>query len=322
MLAAGVIGAALTLFTVHLSMLNPGQTLTQFSRALLGKWFGRIVVLPYLAAWYSFCTVILRDFTGFLQPILIDRTPLWIMMLIIMGLMIYLTSTAGITGIGRLCQIVGPVIIITLVISFVLNAGHAKGHYLLPVFSDTGWISIVKGSLGPAIWLPGPYTLLVVVAFMRNPRKALSSSLIGVGITIVLALAATLMVLMVFGPNLAAKIRYPYFLYVRTVDILDFIQNMDIFFMFIWIFGVSAQLSLLLFVASHESAQWFKAKSWRKFMWFSAPAIYAMALLIPDETGFEAYYNFGLYVVFPICGIAIPLLLWIVTLFRRKSVAT
>jgi spore germination protein KB len=320
MLVAGGIGAALTFLVVHLSMLHPNQTLTQFSQALLGKWLGRLIVLPYLIAWYTLSAYLLRSFSGFLKPLLIDRTPLWMIMILLLGLMVYLTYSAGITGIGRYCEIVGPIIIFVLIVSFIFNAGNTDWHHLLPVYADTGWVTILRGSLRPALWFAGPFTLLVVVAFMQNPQKALSKSMLGIGINVVMVFTATLMVLLVFGPNLAAKIRFSYFMNVRTIDILNFIQNMDIFIIFVWIFAQTAQLSLFLFVASYETAQLFNVKNWRNIIWFSAPAIFIMAILIPNETLLAVYDQFWRYVIFPVCGIGIPLLLWIVSVVKKKSV--
>lgn len=320
MLVAGGIGIALTFLVVHLSILHPNQTLTQFSQALLGKWLGRLIVLPYLIAWYTLSAYLLRSFPGFLQPILINRTPLWMIMILLLGLMVYLTYSAGVTGIGRFSEIVGPIIIFVLIVSFILNAGKADWYHLLPIYADTGWVNIVKGSLRPSFWFAGPFTLLVIVAFMQNPQKALSKSMLGVGITVVIVFTATLMVLMIFGPNLAAKIRFSYFMYVRTIDVLNFIQNVDIFTIFVWIFGVTAQLSLFLFVASYETAQLFHVKNWRRIIWYSIPVIFIMAILIPNETSIAIYDKFWVSVIFPVCGIGIPLLLWIVSVVKKKSV--
>jgi spore germination protein KB len=319
MLVGGGLGLVLTLLVVHLSTLHPNQTLTQFSQALLGKWLGRLIVIPYLIAWYTLSAYLLREFTSFLQPILIDRTPLWIIMILLLGLMVYLTCSAGITGIGRLCQIVGPIIIFVLIVCFILNIGNADWHNLLPVYVDSGWVNILKGSLRPSFWFAGPFTLLVIISFMQNPQKAIAKSMLGVGINIFMVLTATLMVLMVFGPNLAAKIRFSYFMYVRTIDILNFIQNLDIFTIFIWIFGVTIQLSLYLFVASYETAQWFNVKEWKKIIWFGAPAIFLMAILIPNELFLATYEKFWASVIFPVCGIGIPLLLWIVSVVKKKA---
>ncbi|REE88550.1 spore germination protein KB [Paenibacillus taihuensis] len=318
-LIGGVFGTVLTLLVVHLSMLHPNQTLTQFSRGMLGNWLGRMITLPYLIAWCLFCAGLLREFSGFLQPILIDRTPLWIMMLLILSLMIFLTYSSGMKGIGRFCEIIGPLIIFVLIVSFILNVSNADWHNLLPVYVDSGWISIIKGSVGPAFWFPGPFTLLVLIAFMKNPQQAISKSMIGLGITVSMVLVATLMVLMVFGPNFASKIRFTYFMYVRTIDILNFIQNVDIFFMFIWLFGVTAQLSLYLFIASYEMAQWFNVKNWRRMIWFIAPVIFILAILIPNETAFTFYDSFWMNVIFPVCGIGIPFLLWIVSIAKRNE---
>ncbi|TVY07146.1 GerAB/ArcD/ProY family transporter [Paenibacillus cremeus] len=319
MLIGGGIGAALTFLFVHLSILHPNQTLTQFSQALLGKWLGRLIVLPHLIAWYTLTAYLLRRFPGFLQPIVIDRTPLWVLMILLLGLMVYLIYSTAITGIGRLCQIVGPIIILALIGSFIFNAGNADWHQLLPVFKDTGWLNIVKGSIRPGMWFSGPFTLLVIVAFMQNPQKALSKSMLGVGITVFMVFTATLMVLMVLGPNLAAKMRFPYIMYVRTIDILNFIQNLDIFIIFVWIFGVTAQLSLYLFVVSYETAQWFNVKNWRRIIWFGAPVIFIMAILIPNETSLATYDEFWTTVIFPVCGIAIPLILWIISLVKKNA---
>jgi spore germination protein KB len=319
MLVAGGIGIALTFLVVHLSILHPNQTLTQFSQALLGKWLWRLIVLPYLIAWYTLSAYLLRSFTSFLQPILIDRTPLWMIMILLLSLTVYLTYSAAITGIGRLCQIVGPIMILVLIGSFMLNAGNVDWHHLLPVYADSGWVNIVKGSIRPAMWFSGPFTLLVIVAFMQNPQKALFKSMLGVGITVLMVFISTLMVLLVFGPNLAAKIRFSYFLYVRTIDILNFIQNLDIFIIFVWIFGVTAQLSLYLFVASYETAQWFHVKNWRRMAWFGAPVIFIMAILIPNETSLATYDKFWTTVIFPVCGIAIPLLLWIISVVKKNA---
>ena len=109
-------------------------------------------------------------------------------------------------------------------------------------------------------------------------------------------------------------------MYVKTIDILDFIQNVDIFIIFVWIFGVTAQLSLYLFVANYETAQWFHVKNWRRIIWYSTPVIFIMAILIPNETSLAIYDKFWVSVIFPVCGIGIPLLLWIVSVVKKKSV--
>jgi spore germination protein KB len=279
-----------------------------------------MIVLPYFIAWFTLSAIVLRSFGDFIHLILLDRTPVWMIMILIICLATYLTYSGGITGIGRFCEIAGPIIFLTLIVSFILNAGNVKWNHLLPVYSDSGWVNILKGSLAPASFKEESFMLLVIVSFMQNPKKALSRSMLGVGIVAFMVLAATIMVLLVFGPNVSAKLRFPYFMLVRSIDILDFIQNVDIFVIFIWIFAVFAKISLYLFITSYEIANWFNVKDWRRIIWFGAPAIYMMALLIPNEAIVEIYPIFWEFVIIPVCAIGIPLLLWIISVAKKKSV--
>ncbi|MDF2652584.1 MAG: spore germination protein [Paenibacillus sp.] len=319
-LVGSVGGAALTFFIVHLSLLHPNQTLVEFSQTLLGKWLGRMIVLPYFVAWYTLSVTVLRQFGEFYHLILLDRTPLWVILFIITGVAIYL-SYNGITGIGRFSGIAGPVLYLVLIIIFILGLGNLKWIRLLPVYSDSGWVTILKGALPHASFLAESFMLLVIVSFMHNPQKAPSRSILGISIVSFITVITTIMVITVFGPNFSVKLRTPSFMFMRTIDILDFIQNIDVFIIILFIFGAIAKLSLYLFITSYELANWFKMKNWRSIIWFGAPAIFIMALLIPDKPSIDdLYLKFWEYVIFPICGIGIPLLLWIISVVKKKPV--
>jgi spore germination protein KB len=320
MLVGAVIGLAITYLAAHLSVIHPNQTLLEFSQALLGKWFGRILVLPYFIAWYTLSAIVLREFADFIKLVALDKTPVWIIMILIISLMTYLTYSAAITGIGRFSQIAGPILFLTLIVSFILSLGNVRWHQLLPVYADSGWLNILKGSIFPGTFFGESFILLVIVSFMDNPKKALSRSMLGVGLTAFMVLTATIMVLLVFGPNFSANLRFPYFMLTRSIDILNFIQNVDLIVIFIWIFGVFAKLSLYLFITSYEVANWFNVKDWRRIIWFGAPVIFIMAILIPNETFLSMYPKFWQFGVIPVCGIGIPLLLLIISMVKKKSV--
>jgi spore germination protein KB len=319
MLVGDVIVVALTFFAVHLSRLHPNQTLVEFSQALLGKWLGRIIVLPYFISWYTLSAVLLRSFGDFIHLIALDKTPVWMIMILMIGLMIYLTYSGGITGIGRFSEIAGPLLFLTIIISFILSIGNIRWHQLLPVYSDSGWTNILKGSFIPASFLGEIFMLLVIVSFMHHPQKALSRSMLGVGTAAFIVFIATILVLLVFGPNFSAKLRFPYFMLIRSIDILNFIQNVDLLVLFFWTFGVFVKVSLYLFITSYEMAKWFNVKDWRRMIWLGAPAIFIMAILIPNEIIPTLYSKFWELIVVPVCGIGIPFLLWIVSLAKKKG---
>lgn len=321
MLIAGVFGAGITFLVVRLSLLHPGESLAVFSRKLLGKWIGGLFVVPYLISWYILAGDVLRSFADFIHLILLDRTPLWIILILMAVMMTIMTAVCGMNGIARFCEIAGPLTLATLIVSILLNAGNTDISNLFPVFADTGWRSILKASYPPASFFGESFLLLAIVSMVQHRSKALSRSMTGLMTTVALVTASTVMVLLVFGPNVSAKMRFPYFMLVRSINILDFIQNVDILVLFIWVFGVCAKISFYLFLTSSELAHCLGVKNWRKVVWFGAPLIFAIALAIPNETAIEMLQREWRQIIVPMCGVGIPLLLLLATAIHRLKPA-
>ncbi|MBM7569455.1 GerAB/ArcD/ProY family transporter [Paenibacillus sacheonensis] len=322
MLLACMLGAVITYLVVKVGLRHPGKTLAQFSQELLGAWLGKIVLLPYFAAWFILSGDVLRSFVDFIHLVLLDKTPVWVLMIMLLGAAVYLTATSAITGIGRFCEIVGPVTILTLLLSFLLNIWNLKRSHLLPVFGDANLSEIAKASLAPASFLAESFMLLVLLSFASSPKHIMKRSLTSVLFTGIVVAMSTVMVLLVFGPLVAKELRFPYFMLVRSINIMNFIQNLDILVIFIWIFGVFAKISLYLFITSYEMAQWLRIKSWKRMIWFSAPAIFLIAMFIPGEAAILMLQKLWETIVIPLCAVAIPLCLWIVSALRGKAVKT
>lgn len=319
MILAVLFSIPLALLVVLLCAKHPNETLVGFSEKLLGKWLGKMITIPYLLLWIALPAGGLRLFGDFIHLFLLDETPVWLIMLFMVCLMTYITYTGGISGIGRFCEIAGPIAILTLIASFVLNIGSLKGTNLLPVYAYSGALRMLKESVSPGSFMAEATVLLAVLPFLKQPRQAYSRTLIGVGVTGVMTVIATAIVLLVFGPDVAAKLKFSYFMLVRYINILDFIQNMDIFVIFIWIFGLLARLSLFLFISSYETAQWLRIRGWRRLIWVGAATIYATAVFIPNESYFTITDEKWPVFVFPVVGVAIPALLLMVSMVKQRA---
>lgn len=314
---AGVVVILLTLALVRLSLMHPGQTLTSFSQKVLGPWFGRLIILPYFVAWFSIPVLILRYSGDFIQTVLLDRSPVWVVMLILSILMLYCVH-GGIGGIGRYNEVVGPLFFTTTMISYVLNTRNLKWERIMPVFYDTGWQTILKGMV-PLTTLFGGESLLllVLVAFMKDAKRAPVLSIFALGATTLTFVIVALLSLLVFGPTLAAKMQDPFFSYLRTVDIMEFIQQIDTFMFSLWMFGVTSMLAMHVFVISYEASLWLNMKNWYRLIWIVGPAIFITALINPSAIQFESFYVWWSYYMFPLCGIFIPIVLLTATLISR-----
>ncbi|SCW49939.1 Spore germination protein [Paenibacillus tianmuensis] len=71
----GVVGLCIVFLAVKLSLLYPDQTFVQYSQQILGKWLGKIIIVPYFALWYSLDGMILRDSSEFVYLALFNKTP-------------------------------------------------------------------------------------------------------------------------------------------------------------------------------------------------------------------------------------------------------
>ncbi|MEK5645787.1 hypothetical protein BK138_35150 [Paenibacillus rhizosphaerae] len=194
----------------HVSLLHPGETLRQFNRKLFGGWIGRIITLPYFVAWLLLSGNVLRSFADFIHLTILDRTPSWVLMVMMLNLAIYLTGISGITGIGRFCEMAGPVTIIMMILSFLLNATNTKLLQILPVFGDSSWQQIFRASLPPASFFGESFMLLVLLSFISSNKKVFDKALSSVAFTAIMVLLATVMVLLVFGPYVGKELRFSY----------------------------------------------------------------------------------------------------------------
>lgn len=105
---------------------------------------------------------------------------------------------------------------------------------------------------------------------------------------------------------------------VRSIDILNFIQNLDIFVIFIWVFGVYAKLSFYLCITSSELANCIHVKDWRKVIWVGAPMIFIISCFIPNESTIEFLHELWRILVIPLCGVGIPFYCGSSQRYKRK----
>ncbi|TVX99058.1 GerAB/ArcD/ProY family transporter [Cohnella terricola] len=321
MLLAGLIGLGIVLLIVKLSMRYPQQTFVQYSQTIMGKWAGRLLIVPYFIMWIFLNSMVLRNSADFVYLALFTKTPLYVIMVTLMILVVYVVFTGGLTGIARCGELMGPIILVVILGTCLLSINHLNWHLLTPVFWDSGGTGILKGTLPAAAFYGDVIMFSMVFAFMSNPKQALSRTMWGIALSSVLVLFGAALVIMTFGPELPARMWAPFFGMTRFISVLGFIQNVDIFVVVIWLFSAFIKLSLFLFVTVYGTAQWLNLKNWRSLIWVLAPLILIFALLPQNATAPIKDYvqQFWLPYVIPINVIGIPLLLWGVSMMRGKS---
>ncbi|WP_042162481.1 GerAB/ArcD/ProY family transporter [Paenibacillus gorillae] len=322
MLLAGLMGLGIVFLIVRLSMRYPQQTFVQYSQTILGKWAGKIVIIPYFVMWVYLNSMVLRNSADFVYLTLFTKTPLYVIMVTLLILVIYVIAAGGLAGIARCGELMGPIILVVILGTCLLSSNHLDWHHLTPVFIDSGWKHIMKGSISGVAFYGDIIMFTMIFAFMSNSKQALSITMWGMALTAVLVVVASMMVIMTFGPILPARMWAPFFGMTRFISVLGFIQNVDILFVIIWLFSAFIKLSLFLFIAVYGTAQWLNIKNWRMLIWLMAPITLVLALLPQNATAPIKEYVQQMWIpyVIPINVIGIPLLLWIVSVMRGQSI--
>ncbi|OAS16516.1 GerAB/ArcD/ProY family transporter [Paenibacillus oryzisoli] len=318
---AGLIGVFVTYIIVRVSQRHATQTLVEFAQGLFGKWIGKLISLLYILVWYSVCADILRIFSLFIKQILFHDTPVWSISALMMAAMIYITFAGSVEAIARFSELAGPLILIGIVITFALNIPNLHLALLLPIYADSGAILIIKGSFVNASFLGESMMIMMLTPFIAKPEKLLKPILLSICIPSLLAIIATMMVISTFGIHIGSTMYFPYFAMVRFINYLDFIQNMDVWIVFIWIFCVLVKLSIYLFINSYGTAQLFGVKNWRRMIALTALIIFAISLIPANIFGILDYANIvWTAYIFPIFIVGLPLVLLFVSHMRGRSV--
>ncbi|SDW14922.1 spore germination protein KB [Paenibacillus sp. CF384] len=320
LLVAGVIGLFVTLICIRVSQRHSSLTLVEFAQKLFGKWVGKLIGMLYIIMWFSVASDILRIFSLFIKQFLFHNTPIWVIASLMVAAMVYINLAGSIEAIARFSEMAGPLLLVGIVITFALNLTNLHPSLIFPIYADTGIQPIIKGSFVNASFLGESMMIMMLTPFIANSQKLVKPTLLAICVPSVVAVLTAIMVIMTFGANIGSTLIFPYFSMVRFINYLDFVQNMDVWIMFIWIFSVFVKLAIYLFINSYGTAQLLGIKNWRRVLFYAAAVIFSISLLPANIIGMLDYANFvWIPYIFPIFIVGLPLLLWLVSLIRGRS---
>ncbi|MDR6550206.1 endospore germination permease [Paenibacillus qinlingensis] len=320
LLIAGVIGLAVTTILVLICQRHSSQTLVEFAQKLFGKWFGKLIAMLYIVVWFSVSADILRIFSLFIKQFLFHDTPIWMIALLMVAAMVYINYSGSIEAIARFSELAGPLLLVGILITFGLNVTNLHPALLLPIYADTGVIPILKGSMVNASFLGESMMIMMLAPFIANSQKMLKPTLLAICVPALIGVLTAIFVIMTFGTNIGGTLIFPYFSMVRFINYLQFIQNMDVWIMFIWIFSVFVKLAIYLFINSYGSAQLLGIKNWRIVIGFAAIVIYTISLVPADIIGLLDFAKFvWIIYIFPIFIVGIPIIFLLISHVRGRS---
>lgn len=317
---AGTMGVFMAFVHGRLSHRFPRQTFVEYVPRIVGKWLGQLIIVLYFLYWFVVLGMIVRQYTEFVLSTILPHTPLMVPLVSMILVGAYVTIS-GIEVIARVAEVFGPFILLGISIPLLMTISDVSLDNLLPIYADTGALKIMMGSLPTMTFVGDSVMMVMLYAFVADPRSGTKPVMIGVGVSALLTCLSTALVIAVLGQSQGAGITYPYFNLVRNTSYFDFIQNLDSLVIAIWIVSVFVKVSLYFFVCTYGTAQWFKVRRWRRMAWIVAPLVFAIALIPRDFVESSVLFPQRIAIPFalPIHSFGVPLLLWAVAKMRHAG---
>ncbi len=238
---------------VWLGARHPGRTIFQYCEDILGRYIGKLAGLAYVWFFLHVASLVVRQFGDFLTTSFLPETPLSVFNFSL----IFLAALSVLTGlevIARMNEFVVLLVVGFLLIVITLSYGNWEVANLLPFMAD-GVMPVAGGALVPASWHGEIIILAVILPYLTRPRQALlsgASAILASGLLLTMGVVA---VLAVFGPEFTASIRFPVYLFVRTINIGQILSRFEVVIMITWVAGVFIKTSVFYYCAALGLAQ-------------------------------------------------------------------
>ncbi len=221
------------------------QHLFTWLKSYLGGWGARFVLLFILIQLFFMSAISLRDTAYWANTTYLPKTPNLVLASIFMGIAL-LAASLGIRTIAITNGILLPFVVILGFFVMISNSPFKDYALLFPLF-EHGFEPVVQGVFYALSGFSEFIYLLFIQHRLQTKTKFLPL-LITAFILVDLMLSPTTGALAIFGPDEAARMRYPAFEQWRMVSFGHFLEHVDFFSIYQWLVGGFIRLSLGLFM--------------------------------------------------------------------------
>lgn len=322
---AAIVGTCLGLIGIialaKLSQCFPGLTLIEILFQHF-SWPGKIIGILYLLYFYLMVVLATRLYVEAYKKVMIE-TPTWAFVTVILLLTSFIVYL-GLETLGRVNQIMLPILIIFGITLVFLTMGENKDYSnLLPILGN-GIIPVAKGSLSIMGWF-GEFAIMgMILPYVQKPKKLVKTGIFAGVFTLIIFMGPITGPIALFGPVEAAKMVFPTFSEVRYIRAGEVINRFDSIAILFWTVGSMIRISLFFYGLSLGIGQALRLPSYRPLViplaWLIGVGsiIFAKNYAEFNEFMFESYVPINL-----LMGSAIPIFLiliaWIFLRNRKRQ---
>ncbi len=309
-----VSGIVLISIYSFISILNPGKTLIDILIDVFGKTTGKFIGILYLWYFIHLFSLAAGSFVDFSVSTIYITTPA-AFIAIVFGILVVYRVKKGLEIIARFSELVIPIMMLIIILLFFVLISKYDVNNFLPVL-EHGFKPVLKASF---LMMTFPFGELVVYLMIfphlnkqKNVIKIASISVVIAGLLLLLITVSTLMVL---GPIMLERVKYPTFISAKFVPEI----HMEVFTAINLIIGLAIMGSIIIYAVSMGVSQIFKLDDYKQFVTPITIIGYALSFWIFDNS-FD--HDIWLKEVYPYYAlpfqVIIPIFVLITSLIKNK----
>lgn len=296
----------------------PNMSLIHVLKSYLGK-FGSFI--GFLYAWFFLhsSALTLREFGEFLTTSPYPETPIIVFMSISI-LFAIPTVRYGIEVIGRIAEIIFPIIIFSVFLVVVLLAKDMDFKQVFPICED-GILPIVSGAFILASRTKEFLFIGFLMPFIKN-SKNIKKSIIYASIILSLSSAIiSLIVLTTFGIEEAKNRTFAFYSAVRLICVGNFFERIDAIYIGIWVLGIFVRVAIYYYLTVIVTAWTLDLKDYQPLILPIGAIIVSLSILMADNiVELEEFLSYKIYTWYQLLfSVAIPMLFLLFMAIKKKE---
>lgn len=293
----------------------PKKSLVLYSEDIVGKWPARIGSVLIIAFFIALTASNARGFGIVIKTAVLKETPLELVV-IVMLLLAAVASRQDKATFAYIHLFYLPLLLLPGLLIFPLALTNVEPIYLLPV-----WGSDVRGMLSGVLTiaglLQGSFVLTMIIPAMRQPERAITASLWGMGVAGIICFIVVIITLAVFGQEEIKQLVWPS-LDLARATVFPVIERLDAAFLIGYVVTVFTTLYATYYFTVHTMSELFRLRDHRMLAVFMFPFVFLLAMTPQTMKEWAAMTE-----VVEMIGLCLtllyPLVLLIVAFVRKKG---
>ncbi len=294
----------------------PNKSIVEFLPELIGKIPAFFYILFFILYSLLVSGGTLRAFSDALKAALLPKTPLEVIILVMLFTCLYMV-VKGIDTISKICELFFPLIVISIGLVLLFNISDINWVRFRSIFSPETLpcLKRIPNLFGPLL---GYEVLFLITPYMRKPDKGYLCGILGSLTPTIIYVGLVVTAVGIFGAEATGTMVYPTITLAKRISFPGgFLERFDIFFIIFWTLAAFTTVALFYYISSVTITKLIKMKNYKPFMFVIAPIIYFISITPQNFMEIEQLlFIAGIMGIITVCS---SFLFYLISIIKKKG---